>query len=221
MARHAKLTKASAIKAVNKRGALLVYPLNNRREPASLWSELWPRTKMRWEWDQDGDDRVADMWHMREVLSRSRQVVYAKWYQGRATLFSFDVFVNLLSFLGGVGDFEMSRESGLALEALEADSPLSTKQLKAACELEGRLLEPVYNRALKPLWQRLWIVGFGEFEDSSFPSLGIGATRTLFEELWLEAAKIDSGVAERMLVDRLGAENLFFKYAVKLRKVYA
>lgn len=213
-----KLTKAAAVKAVNRRGALLVFPLNNRKEPASLWSELWPRTKMRWEWTDDGDDRVVQMWHMRETLSRSRQVIYAKWYQGRATLFSFDVFVNLLSFLGGTSEMEMSHESRLMMEALEADSPLSTKQLKAACELEGRLLEPTYNKAIKPLWSRLWIVGFGEFDDSSFPSLGIGATKTLFEELWNEASRIDRGKAEQMLASRLGRENAFFKYAVKLNK---
>ncbi len=214
----AKLTKASAVKAVNKRGALLVFPLNNRKEPASLWSELWPRTKMRWEWTDDGDDRVVQMWHMREQLSRSRQVVYCKWYQGRATLFSFDVFVNMLSFLGGTAGMEMSRESRMIMEALEADSPLSTKQLKAACELEGRLLEPTYNRALRPLWNRLWIVGFGEFEDSSFPSLGIGATKTLFEDLWTQAAAVEPATAEENLAARLGRENPFFRYAVKLAR---
>lgn len=213
----AKLTKAIAVKAVLKRGALLVFPLNNRKEPASIWSEVWPKTKMRWEWDDNGDDRVVQMWHMREVLSRSRQVVYSKWYQGRATVFAPDVFVNLIAFMGGVGDWPMSHESRLAMEALEADSPLSTKQLKAACELEGRLLEPMYNRAMKPLWQRGWIVGFGEFEDSSFPSLGIGATKTLFEDLWREAAGISSEKAGAFLEQRLGAGNLFYKYAVKNR----
>lgn len=213
----AKLTKASAVKAINKRGALLVYPLNNREEPASVWSELWPKTKMVWDWNEDSDDRVADMWHMREVLSRSRQVVYAKWFQGRATLFSFEVFVNLLSFLGGTTEFAMSHESRMAMEALEADSPLSTKQLKAACELEGRLLEPAYNRAMKPLWSRLWIVGFGEFQDSSFPSLGIGASKTLFEDLWNEAARIKPKAAEQKLEALLGRDNLFLKYARKVR----
>lgn len=214
----AKLTKAQAVKAVNRRGALLVFPLANRKEPASLWSEVWPRTKMRWEWTDDGDDRVVQMWHMRETLSRSRQVVYAKWFQGRATLFAFDVFMNFLSFLGGTREMAMAHETSLMMEALAADSPLSTKQLKAACELEGRLLEPTYNRAIKPLWNRLWIVGFGEFEDSSFPSLGIGASQSLFEDLWLEAANIDRAQAEQNLIARLGRDNAFFKYAVKLNK---
>ncbi len=32
---------------------------------------------MRWEWDDDGDTRVSDLWHLRTELSRCRDVVYA------------------------------------------------------------------------------------------------------------------------------------------------
>lgn len=205
--------EAKAIQAINRRGALLVYPLNNRREPLSLWSELYPRTKMRWEWDEDGDDRVAKLWHLREKLSTSRKVVYAKWFQGRATLFSFDVFVNLLAYLRGD---EIPPQSADILEMLLNDSPLSTRQVKALAELEGRLNEPAYNRAMKPLWARLQIVGFGEFEDSSFPSLGIGASASLFEDLWREAQARPRDDAEKNLRATLGESNPFFKYAVKI-----
>jgi len=210
----AKNLKAKALSAIEKRGALLVYPINNRKEPLSLWSELFPRTKMKWEWGDEHHNKVSDLWYLREELSRSRKVVYSKWYQGRATFFSFDVFANLLAYLReGV---ELSRESRLALEVLEADSPLSTKQLKAAVELEGRLLEASYNRALKPLWQRLLIVGFGEFEDSSFPSLGIGASKTLFEDLWENSRKVTPQVAEQALIAKLGMQNPFRKFAAKI-----
>jgi len=34
------------------------FPLNNRKEPLSLWSAFYPRTPMRWEWMTTGDDRV-------------------------------------------------------------------------------------------------------------------------------------------------------------------
>lgn len=212
--------RAKAIAAINKRGALLVYPLNNRKEPLSLWSELYPRSKMRWEWDADGDDRVASLWHLREVLSRSRQVVYAKWFQGRATFFSFEVFVSLLAFLRAREFVQsgLSLDSQTVLELLLSDSPLSTKQLKAGAEMEGRLLEPTYNRAMKPLWNHLAIVGFGEFEDSSFPSLGIGATQTLFEDLWQESASISVEDAEALLHKVLGEGNPFFKYAKRIAK---
>lgn len=211
-------SRAKAIKAIENCGALLVYPLNNRKEPLSIWSELFPRKKMVWDWNEDGDDCVADIWHLRMVLSKSRQVVYTKWYQNRATFFSFGVFIHLLSFLGAYDTSELSMNSRHILEILEADSPLSTKQLKAACGLEGRLNEGDYNRAMRPLWQRLRLVGFGEFEDSSFPSLGIGAAKTLFEEQWSEGQSIEPHVAEEFLRDKLGQDNPFFKYALKLSR---
>ncbi len=212
--------RKKAIQAINSRGCLLVYPLANRREPRSVWSELWPRSRMRWEWDTGGDDRVSQLWFLREQLSRSREVVYAKWFQNRATLFSFEVFVHLLAYLRSDHAAQaMSPASRNILELLLADSPLSTKQLKAAAEFEGRLLEPSYNRAMKPLWQHLLVVGFGEFQDSSFPSLGIGASQLLFEEHWAESVTISPLKAEKFLRHKLGETNPIFKFAVKVRKL--
>lgn len=212
---HSQLRK-KAINAVNQQGALLVFPINNKKEPRSLWYELYPRTKMRWEWDEDGDNRVSGLWFLREELSRSREVIYSKWYQNRATLMAKDVVVNLLAFLPK----PVSPDSQNALDLLLADSPLSTKQLKAALELEGRLNEPTYNRVLKPLWRGLSIVAFGEFEDSSFPSLGIAATQTMFEELWQESLTRDPQTALQHLSDRLGEKNPFLKFALKINAEY-
>lgn len=109
-------------------------------------------------------------------------------------------------------------ESQNILDFLLNDSPMSTKQVKAAAELEGRLNEPTYNRAMKPLWQYLLLVGFGEFDDSSFPSLGIGATQTLFEELWTEANTLVASEAEAWLDKFWDVDNPFYKFAKKLRK---
>ncbi|MDB5037548.1 MAG: hypothetical protein JWQ35_1076 [Bacteriovoracaceae bacterium] len=89
----------SAVSAVNKAGSLLVFPIKNQREPASLWSEFFPKSVMRWEWDQDGDSRVADLWHFREKLSSSGKVVYSKWFRGRATLFSRELLPSFLQIL--------------------------------------------------------------------------------------------------------------------------
>ena len=208
--------KAKAIQAINRRGALLVYPLDNRKEPASIWSELYPRSKMRWEWDQGGDTRVSDLWILREELSRSRKVIYSKWYQGRATFLSEEVFTDLLSYLRP-NELALTVESQQMLDILTSDSPLSTKQLKAAVELEGRLLEPLFNRTIKPLWRGLLLVGFGEFEDSSFPSLGIGATQTLFEDLWLRSLDVSPDEATARLERRLGKDNPFLKFARRVK----
>lgn len=210
------------LKAIETEGCLLVYPLDNRKEPRSLWSVLYPRSPMRWEWDVDGDNRVGELWVMREELSQSREVIYSKWFRNRATFFSKEAFVNLLAYLGSSRhQVALSRDSREALDLLLMDSPQSTPTLKENLGFRGRLLEAHYNRTLKPLWSYLFLVGFGETEDSSFPSLNIGATATVFEELWLQSQEIPPEKAETRLLEILGEENLFFKYARKLRAALA
>ena len=174
---------------------------------------------MKWSWDKDHDDRVGNLWIAREHLSRSREVVYAKWYQNRATFFSRECFTKMLSFLGSreFAERGLPTASRDVLEILSADSPLSTKQLKAAAELEGKINETAFNRALRPLWQRLLLVGFGEFQDSSFPSLGHGATSTLFEDLWNDSTALDADESGAWLRDRLGEANPFYRQALKIR----
>lgn len=195
----------------------MVYPLENRKEPASLWSELYPRTKMRWEWDSDGDNRVGEMWVMREELSRSEDVVYAKWFRGRATFFSKEVFINLLAYLGASREqIHLPRSSQEALDSFLLDSPQSTKVIKENLGWQGRMMESHYNRAMKPLWNYLFIVGFGEVQDSSFPSLNMAATQNIFEDLWLSSQKINPAKAEKKLLEILGEENLFMKYAKRV-----
>ncbi|MGZ3747900.1 MAG: AlkZ-related protein [Pseudobdellovibrionaceae bacterium] len=206
------------IKAIETKGCLLVFPLENRKEPLSIWSLLYPRTPMRWEWDSDGDNRVGELWVLREELSRSRQVVYSKWYRNRATFFSKEIFVNLLAYLGtSKGKVPLLKDSREALDLLLIDSPQSTPVLKENLGLRGKFLESQYNRILKPLWNYLYLVGFGESGGSSFPSLNIGASATLFEELWLASEGISQEEAEARLVEILGPENLFFKYAKKIK----
>ncbi len=210
-----KLTPA-AIKAIQSRGVLLVYPIKNAKEPRSIWSELFPKSKMNWDWNYDADPRISEVWLLKESLSKSKKVVYAKWYQNRATFFSREVFVNLLAFLKSTEN--LSRESQNLLDCLESDSPLSTKQLKELTGLQGKFFETTYNRSMKVLWEKLEIVGFGEIEDSSFPSLAVGATKNLFEDLYLEAANIKPELAQKFLLEKLGADNKFYQYALKIKK---
>lgn len=201
-----------SIQAINRKGLLLVYPLDNRPLPPSLWNELYPGTKMRWEWDDDGDSRVADLWHLRAELSQSRQVVYSKWYQNRATFFSRPLWTALYRISRDWKPKKWQRESGEILEILESDSPLSPKQIKEAVQLQGRLLESTYERAMRPLWQHFDIVGFGEIEDSSFPSLAVGATQVLFEDLVSEAETMTSKEANQIFEKFLPEKSLWKKY---------
>ena len=205
----------AAVQAIERRGILLVFPMDNRKEPASIWSEFYPKSEMRWEWDDSGDNRVADLWHLRAQLSTSNQVVYTKWFRGRATFLSRPVFSALLSLLGS--DMGLSRQAREILKALEMDSPLSTKQLKKSTDLQGKLNESTYTRALKELWDRMLIVGYGEIDDGAFPSLAIGATRNIFEDLWIEARKLSPEKAEALLKKTLADDSLWYKHYLKVK----
>lgn len=208
--------RKKALAAIEKEGILLVYPIQNQKEPDSLWYQLFPRSKMRWEWDANGDHKVSDLWLLKEELSRSGKVVYTKWYQNRATFLSRDVFVHMMAYLRS--EKPLSPESKTILEALEMDSPLSTKQIKEVAEMQGRYMEATYNRAMKALWQRLLIVAWGEVEDSSFPSLAVGASKNLFEDLCDESITISSIRAEEYLHGKLASDNKFWKFAEKIHK---
>ena len=94
-----RMTRAGAIAAIERAGVLLVFPVANRPEPASLWAHFHPGEPMEWEWDEDGDDRVARLWHLRAELSTTDAVVYTKWFRGRATYFSRGLFTAMLRAL--------------------------------------------------------------------------------------------------------------------------
>lgn len=208
----ARNLKQKAIEAIHQQGILLVYPIDNRPAPPSIWSELYPRTKMRWEWDDNGDSRVADLWHLREILSKSKEVVYAKWYQNRATFFSPPVFQALYKKTRARRPVRWRAESDEILEILQMDSPLSTKQIKLAVNLQGKLLESIYEKSMRPLWQHFDIVGFGEIQDSSFPSLAVGATSTLFEDLVLDSKQLSTKQSEKIFASFLPEGSLWRKF---------
>ncbi len=193
----------AAISHIQTHGALLVFPLNNKSLPNSLWSQFYPKTEMIWEWNQDSDYKVANMWQLMKSLSDCREVVYSKWYQGRATFFSRDLFAALLCLArtARIPRHELSETARVLFEVLENNSPLSTKELKALTDLRGKLHEGAYSRGMKELFTRFLIVGFGEVEDGAFPSLAVGATELLFEDLWREGAEMSPRKA-RVLIDR-------------------
>lgn len=200
----------SAVSLINKRGMLLVFPINNRKEPSSLWREFHPRSPMVWEWDEDGDSRVSDLWHLRERLATSRQVVYCKWFRGRATVMSLDLFRALARLLGSREG--LSFQSREILDLLDEDSPQSTKGLKRAAGLQGRELEKVYQAAMKELWSRLLIVASGEVDEGAFPSLAIGSSQVIFEDVWREAQDLEPREAERVIERFLPEGGPFRKY---------
>lgn len=195
-------SRRAAIEAIEKLGACLVFPVGNAREPVSLWSHFHPRTPMRWEWDSDADNRVVAMWHLREEISRSGKVAYTKWYRGRATFFSLELFSALVRLLSRGEDLDLGEEAARLYQCFEESSPLSTKEVKACADLRGRANERAFERGMKELWSRLVIVGFGEKQDGAFPSLLAGASKWLLPEAWSRGRAMTETEAWEV-VDRL------------------
>lgn len=216
------MREATAIQKIEQHGILLVYPLAGKAEPASLWSVAYPGARMEWDWSQDADPRVADIWHLRERLAHRSEVVYAKWFRGRATFFSRPVFLALLQTLSAAGEplDGLPREALAILEALEEDSPQSMKQVRAAVELQGKHHERAWQGALKSLWMRLLMVGAGEVDDGAFPSLAIGATSLLVEELWRRRTERDAD-AHQKLAEVLARSRSFARELERSKKAVA
>ena len=106
----------------------------------------------------------------------------------------------------------LGSEARELLSLLEDDSPQSTKQLRRAAGLTGRASERTWTRALRELWERLLIVGTGEVDDGAFPSLEVGATRWIFEELWERASRGPQPEHEPLLAEALPAHSSFGKH---------
>ena len=211
---------SNAIESIREHGALLVFPIHNRELPRSLWSEFFPKTPMVWKWNEDSDHRVGDMWQMMKRLSDCREVVYSKWYQGRATFFSQELFTAMIAVRRAhqTRGHELSETGRVLFEVLENNSPLSTKELKQLTDLQGRAKEGAYNRGMKELCKRLLIVGFGEVEDGAFPSLAVGATELLFEELWRDASGLSLAKATATLEGCMPPGSHFRKFFDKALK---
>ncbi len=213
---------STAVRHINRMGILLVFPQANKKEPPSLWYQFFPRTPMRWEWDENGDNRVGELWHLKERLSSSRKVIYSKWFRGKATVFSLPCFTALLRLANPDMDriTNLSSQAREILDLLDEDSPLSTKQLKRMSGLQGRASEALYQRALKELWERGLVVAFGEVDEGAFPSIAVGSTRILFEKIWSEAAAMSLNEAEKILA-QLEERGSFAKFLAKLRKSWS
>ena len=202
---------------------LLVFPVKNAKEPASLWHALYPRSAMRWDWSESADPRVVSLWHLKTELGEGDDVVYGKWYQGRATVFSKRVFTALMRIVGtpATQSRQLSLEGAQLLGLLLDDSPQTPKHLRRALDLEGRLYEAAFNRALKELWNRLLAVGKGEVDEGAYPALAIGATKLLFEDLWDEARDLSLEEAEARWREAVPAGSAFDRHLKRQLKATA
>lgn len=217
-----RANQSTAVRYIQRHGILLLFPIDNKPEPLSLWSSFFPGDEMKWDWSEDGDGRVATLWHLREALSRSDEVVYTKWYRSRATFMSLEVFKAMLARTARfkVENSTVGPEARAILEVLESDSPLPTKRLREYSGLEGKAMETPFNRGMRELWNRLLILGRGEADEGGYPSLAVGATRLLFEDVWEEAGRLSEEEADLVVSEKLAEQPLFLSNYRKFKRLF-
>lgn len=174
---------------------------------------------MRWDWDTTGDDRVVRIWDLRERLSRRTDVIYSKWYQGRATFFSLPVFKAILSYLhhGDPSNPTLQKEGHQLWNELISNSPQSTKTLKKLATKQWKWEQKVYNAAMKELWMKGLILGCGEVDDGAFPSLNVTATKHYVERLWNDAHTDNLASAEKTINASLPQGSLWRKQLIRIQ----
>lgn len=221
------LNQANVLKVLKGRGALLVFPIKNKKKPESIWSVFFPRSQMKWEWDESGDGRVVRLWHLRAELAESQRLVYSKWYQGRATVFAKDILPALLRLMNDSHDqFDLENLTALSpravemLRVLNENSPQSTKELKEVLNLKGSSHSAEYERTLKELFARFLIVGVGEIEDGAFPSLAIASTKLFFDSEWETAHRLSFQQAYELVEEAIGDNSPFFTQILRYQKKY-
>ena len=74
---------------------------------------------------------------------------------------------------------------------------------------------------MRELWSRCLIVAYGEVDDGAFPSLAIGSTPLIFEDLWSNAWRLDPSEAERKIAEILPEQNLFYRHFLKVKSTAA
>ncbi len=200
-----KKDKKAIIKQIEQTGACLVYPIQGKEKSIpSLWSFLYPRSKMRWDWSEGADQRVSEVWWLRDELARSKKVVYTKFYKGRGTFFSKEVFTALLCVKQKqTHAMFVQKASKQILESLLDNSPQTTRELKKSTGLQGKFFERDYQKACKELWEKTLIIGLGDsYEEGAMPSLLTGATELIFEDLWKKAQQMELATAQQILASK-------------------
>lgn len=213
-------TLSSAIAKINKAGALLVFPIKGKSGMPSLWTAFYPQSKMNWDWSEDGDNRVGTLWHLRSKLATSNEVVYSKWFKSRATFFSSELFTALVSLVSkrSLEELKLNEDSVTILSALNDDSPIASKELKRICELEGKENNSRFEKAIKQLWLKFLIVGYGEIEEGGFPSLAVGSSKLLFEDIWDDSKNITDLERRQVVSKYFNVRTEFFSQYFKLEK---
>jgi len=142
-----------------------------------LWAAVSGRRDPRWPRHTHHDPGIGLAWHVKDVLPARRQVYYGKLLLGKPTLVALRNLPacvawfrretpawHRVAFLRG----RMSRPAHAILEALHAEHPLYTPDLRRAAGMAHPRETRAFERAIAEVQQGLWVVKTEERYDPSF-----------------------------------------------------
>jgi len=181
----AKLTLQSALDQVEKIGRVAIFPEKkpSKHSIISLWELFYPRTKMKWEWDDSADNRVVKLWWLKNEIAQTQKVLYGRFFGNRPVLVSKSETRRTLKTLEKKPLTSLARE---ILSRLEDNSPQTKRMLGRELRAEG--WEPTkseFERSLIDLQKNFLIVSLGdsEREKGPMPSSEYAALSLIFPDL--------------------------------------
>ena len=142
-----------------------------------LWAAVCGRRDPRWPRHTHHDPGIGLAWHLKDVLPARRKVYYGKLLLGKPTLVALRDLPacvawfkratpawHRVAFVSG----RMSRAAHAILEALHAEHPLYTPDLRRAAGMAHPGETRAFERAITELQQGLWVVKTEERYEPSF-----------------------------------------------------
>jgi hypothetical protein len=180
-----KATVENAIREVERLGCVAVFPEKSSKKSSivSLWELFYPRSPMKWEWDESADNRVVKLWWLKNEVARTQKVLYGRFFSNRPVFVSPSEAQKILKSLHLRPLSPLARE---ILARLEDNSPQTKRMLGR--ELRGDGWEPTradFERALLDLQKSFQIVSLGdsEREKGPMPSSEYAAFGLIFPNL--------------------------------------
>jgi len=196
-------THTDAVRFIDAVGYCLLFPIKNLSLP-SLYYAVARRQPITW------DSYTEKIWEWKGSLGRQRRAFYTKYFKGRGTFISLKLLPHFLAMRDSAADAShaeafyragrISADARSIWEALAANGPLATLELRHACRMDSKPGNIRFKRAMASL-QCLLIVFYSgaEQETAAWPSGRFELTAQAFPRQVRDARRINPEQARAVL----------------------
>ncbi|MGA8143885.1 MAG: hypothetical protein WB987_08370 [Candidatus Acidiferrales bacterium] len=166
-----------AVRYIDAAGFCMLFPVKNVPLPSLYYAITRRKPQLDFVWN-----RYAEMlWKWKSSLPQRKRAFYAKYFRGRGTFISLGQLPNFMAMRETAvapGDYEkfysagrISEDARTIWEAVAANGPLATLELRNVCKMDSIAGNVRFRRAMAELQCMLVVVHFGiEQEIASWPS---------------------------------------------------